>query len=542
MMEDTMNSAVGTEKKRRYEERGSILWIPFHVLRWIFSICWENKKVSFVCGLIGAPLLWIAKPYFQPLFLKVRILAPEILGAVIIFALIYILLRRKKYIGAIVTFLIFIGIGLMVLTTGSRPHYYHTLFFQFNTLDKASLKELPETRFERIHPLNSIHTATNTRIAETLHTTIPDYVSWGKGVDPHWTVGIEPAYPHQRFFGEVNRIFSLPGQNHLLDFSGENQVSVKFDSGEKMHLYKNASYLARQSFGIWRFLSYAPNEMKYIPGPDGEIVQCITLTKWDGFIFPRPHFGGVVIIKQGETTFLGKLKRLFFGEGEWVRPEDIKDFDWLAGQNLVPYEVSRHVANSFRFRYGYFAPFPLTHYRDLRVPNLPGDVNDQPFTTFFQFYEEKSSKLYHYFALEPYQNDDRAKSGLAISIFFPADGIGKVYYYEHAERNENLAGVSSVSTYIKENQKTIDWERNEVAEHRPYIHPINGKKRLCWLSTVVTKTDTGNGFIAGSSIDVFITDAATTQPVKVDAGKPWLWVSQIEEAMKSKPDAVADSN
>ena len=274
--------------------------------------------------------------------------------------------------------------------------------------------------------------------------------------------------------------------------------------------------------------------MKYIPGPDGEIVQCVTLIKWHGVLFPHPRFGGVVIIKQGKTGALNNIKRALVGEGTWIKPDEIKDHDWLIGQNLVPYEVSRHVANSFRFRYGYFAPFPLTHYKDIRIPDLPGDVNDQPFTMYFHFGDgDKRSKLYHYFALEPYQNEKRDNSGLSISVLFPADGIGPVRYYEHAEQHENLAGVSSISTFIKEEKKNYDWTRNEVAEHRPCVKVIDGKKQLFWLSTVVTKTDTGDGFIAGSSIEVFLTGAANTKPIQVTAGRPDQWVDEIKAGLES---------
>ncbi|MFA7193345.1 MAG: hypothetical protein WC087_00280 [Candidatus Paceibacterota bacterium] len=539
MMEETITATTNAEVekprrrwRRRSEEYGSILWVPFHLLRWVASVMWRNKVKSLVLLSVGLPTFWVFKPYFQPLVVNVRILLPEILGFVILVLVMRLLIKKGRYIPTLLICGIVIAGLVAVIATNSKPHYYHTLYAQFKTLDKVSLEALPETRFERIHPLNSIHTATNTRIADTLHTPVPDYVSWGDG-DPHWTVGIEPAYPHQRFFGKVDRIFSLPGQSSLLEFGGENQIKVNFDSGETMYFTKDVSYLARQSFAFWRFLSYEPSAMKYIPGPDGKMVQCVTLTKWDGFIFPRPHFGGVVIIKQSEGGFLKFIKRLFVGEGDWIRPEHIKNYDWLAGQNLVPYEVSRHVANSFRFRYGYLAPFPLTHYRDIRIPDLAGDVNEQPFTTFFSFGEgDARSKLYHYFALEPYQDESRDKSGLSVSVFFPADGVGKLYYYEHAERNENLAGVSSIATFIKQKANTVDWSANDVAEHRPYIRKINGTTRLCWISTIVTKTNVGEGFVAGSSIEVFVTDSSTTKPVKVDASKPSLWVSQIEEELK----------
>lgn len=516
------------------KSKGSILWIFFHLFTWLSGIVKRNKVRSGIVFAISFFIFLVGRAYFQPIFLRARILLMEIILLALLVGSLYYLVRKGKRLLALLLGGASVLVVFLITVTDSNPHYYQTLYFQFNTLDKRLLDQLPETQFERIHPLHSIHTATNKRIGDTLHTTIPDYVSWGPG-DPHWTVGVEPAYLHQRIFGDVERVFSLPGQNHLLDFSGENQISVEFDSGEGMYFVKDTSFLVRQGLGLWRFFSFEPSNVKYIPGPDGELVQCVSLIQWDGVVFPRPHFGGVVIIEQGDVGFWQTIGRSIFGAGTWIRPEEIEDHEWLVGQNLVPYEVSRHVANSFRFRYGYLAPFPATHYKDIRIPDLPGDVNDQPFTMYFHFGDkDKKSKLYHYFALEPFQDEERNrdKTGLSISILFPADGIGSVYYYEHGEKEENLTGVSSVSTYIKESQKNYDWTRNEVAEHRPFVRSIDGKNRLFWLSTVVTKSDTGDGFIAGSSIDTFLTDAASAKPIKVNAAKPDSWVEQIVSELK----------
>jgi hypothetical protein len=153
---------------------------------------------------------------------------------------------------------------------------------------------------------------------------------------------------------------------------------------------------------------------------------------------------------------------------------------------------------------------------------------------YFHFGEgDGRNKLYQYFALEPYQSDTRNKRGLAMSVLCPADGIGPVYYYEHQERNENCIGVSAVSTHVKEAMKSYDWSRNDVAEHRPYIRVVHGSLRLFWLSTVVTRTDeNAKDFIAGSAIEVFLTDARTALPVQVKPAQPETWVQVLEGRIK----------
>ena len=234
---------------RPAERKGSIFWVPLHLARRLGALVWRHKVRSAIVLAILIPLLMVVRAYVQPSVVQLRIWTLEILLCLIAAGFVYKWRREKKYLKVIILTLVVVGLFTGIRYASVNPHLYQTLFYQYSTLDKQLLDELPETRFERIHPLHSIHTATNKRIGDTLHTTIPDYISWGEGEDPHWTVGIEPAYPHQRLFGQVERIFSLPGQNHLLDFSGENQVAVMFDSGEAMHFTKRRVVLGASK--VW---------------------------------------------------------------------------------------------------------------------------------------------------------------------------------------------------------------------------------------------------------------------------------------------------
>ena len=240
-----------------------------------------------------------------------------------------------------------------------------------------------------------------------------------------------------------------------------------------------------RSFGPWRLLNTQPDGVIYTTDDDGEWVQIVPLIRWRGLFFPRPEFGGVQLIRQGEDTPVGStILRALRGVGRWIPPEDVAKSDFLSGQNILAYRVSRHMANSFRFQEGFFAPLPGYHRGDIRIPDLPGDMNDQPFTAYFDVDHPKGGgKLYHYFALEPF---DPERQGLNTSVFVPADGSGPILVYKHHERTGSPTGVSAIAHIVRESRKNYDWSLNRPVEHRPFIKDVAGKRRFFWLTTVVT--------------------------------------------------------
>lgn len=136
--------------------------------------------------------------------------------------------------------------------------------------------------------------------------------------------------------------------------------------------------------------------------------------------------------------------------------------------------------------------------------------------------------LYQYFALEPFHEE---KQGLNTSLFIPADGTPIVYTYSHHKRNEALTGVSAIAAKVMESRKNYDWSRNRPVEHRPYIKEIAGKTRFFWNTTVVTLKDEKSRFIAGSTPDVVLTDAAHKATVWVNALAPKQWPIQAEKEL-----------
>ena len=114
--------------------------------------------------------------------------------------------------------------------------------------------------------------------------------------------------------------------------------------------------------------------------------------------------------------------------------------------------------------------------------------------------------------------------------------MGDVLVYSHYERGDALIGVSAVAPKVRSSQKMYDWTHNSIAEQRPYIRDVGGRKRFFWLSTVVTfKNDADfakGAYIAGSAPQVTLTDALYQQVVWVDSSHPETWEESLSKALE----------
>lgn len=472
-------------------------------------------------------LVFLLRAFLHPAVIALRThIFVLTIGLPVAWALWYFLRRRTWKVKLAVLAPLAVLVAGVVLG-GFSPHEYLALYSRYRSLNLQELGELPTTAHDRIQPHNSIISLANEAMAETETPMTPDFVRVGDSY--RWTLAIEPAYTIRRSTQGVRELFNVSGTAPSPNFSRESRVKVDFPTGEGLLLWNNTFVNVIRSFGPWRFLNYEPADVKYIPDDNGEWVQAVSLIRWKGFLFPRPEFGGVQILRQRDRERGNAFTRMFVGAGEWIRPEEISEHRFLQGQNLVPYKVSRYIAHSLRFQNGFWAPFPGYHLGDIRIPDLPEDVNEQPFTIYFEFEgEQPADKLYHYFALEPYQAD---KQGLNTSLFVPADGVGDVYTYTHHRKNEALTGVSAISPKVMESRKNYDWSRNRPVEHRPYIKKVGGRTRFFWLTTVVTLKDTQSSFIAGSTPDVVLTDAAYKVVTWVNPLKPEEWTAQLEKEL-----------
>lgn len=132
---------------------------------------------------------------------------------------------------------------------------------------------------------------------------------------------------------------------------------------------------------------------------------------------------------------------------------------------------------------GFSDPLPWNMQTAVKIPNLANDQNQQPFVTDFNFEGTKTDAytgLYHWFGLEPVGDE---RTSLTFSVFVPADGTDKLFYYNHAAQKEGYAGVSAMPLKVIESRKEYDRSVNKPVEFRPYIKNIAGRKRLFFLGT-----------------------------------------------------------
>lgn len=419
---------------------------------------------------------------------------------------------------------------------GGVAHDYLALYIRYRTINIAELQKLPITGHERLQPLNSIYSLAYEQITATESPQRPDFVR----VDGEyrWTMAIEPAYAIPRLSGRVERTVSIPGDDPAPNFS--KRETVRFEVGEGMLLGKNSRTATIKTMNLLRYFNYEPSEVRYLKDDQGKWVQVVSLIRWSGIFFPRPEFGGVQVIRQEQLDFAGELNHMLWGAGEWIPPEQVGNHKFLVGQNILAYETSRYMAQAIRFQNGFLGPMPWRHEGDVRIPDMPADVNEQPFTTYFEEVAKRPGMLYHYFGLEPF---DPEKQGLSVSVFIPADGSGPVYVYKHSEHEGILTGVSAIAAKVMDTQKSFDWTRHRPVEHRPFIRDLGGERRFFWLTTIVTykddvaKTkeaiaveDQHKWFIAGTRPNIVITDARLNTPVWVSFD-PSRWPDEIKEEL-----------
>lgn len=511
------------------KKRGRLYWLRHNVWRRSRAFAERHKLLFSVLLVVGAALLFYFRALIQPLVVQLRVNVFVIVFAALVFVPLWLFARKRTRLARALA----AGTGILIAVAlwfwGPMIHQYMALYYRYKTLDVVELGELPVSDHERIPPLNSVFTIAKHKIADTESPMRPDFVRVGDSY--RFTLAIEPAYPVRRLLEGVREVFSISGTAPAPDFSNENRVSVHFETGEDLIGNRNTATAVIRSFGLRRFLNYQPDGVIYTTNHKGQWLQLVPLIRWRGIFFPRPEFGGVQVIRQRENPHLKHtVRRILTGVGQWIRPEDVPRIRFLAGQNVLSYKVSRYVANSFRFQYGFLAPFPGYHRGDIRIPDLPGDVNDQPFTTYFDVRHAKGGgKLYHYFALEPY---DPEKKGMNTSVFVPADGSETVFVYKHHERTGSPTGVSAIAHVVRESRKNYDWSVNRPVEHRPFIKDVGGKRRFFWLTTVVTVTE-GDQFTAGSVPDLVLTDPVREIPVWIDSRKPETWLDQLESELAS---------
>lgn len=441
---------------------------------------------------------------------------------------------RSKTLGRIIIGASFLLVLAGSMFYGSDIYRYIGMYMHFQLLPRQELSEVPITRYERIQPFESIATLVEQEgLSETEESTDPRLVRNAAG-DYVFSMGVGPSpdYTFQLYSKNQYEIIASPALSAAPDFSGKYRTEIEFDVGDLLVFSRSTVNNAIRAFNFLQYFSYEPAESCFIERSSGDWVQAVSLIKWEGWLIPRPVFGGVLIIEPMRGDGTDYFERIATGKGAFMSADSVQNVAYLQGQNLLPVEASRYMADCFRFQHGFMAPFPGYHENDIRIPTLLDDQLQQPFVIHFEGLA-KNGKLYHYYGLEPFQE---TKRGLNNSVIIPADGQEAVYYYDHSEKQDAYMGSSAVGFKIKESRKNYDWTLNLPAETRPIIREVRGNNRFFWLSTIVTRSakQEGRQSFGGSIPDVTITDARTGYVIWLDKEvipDQARWMDQVEKEL-----------
>lgn len=409
---------------------------------------------------------------------------------------------------------------------------YMKTYNVFKHANKIEVNELPLTQNERIQPLRNIYSMANESVGETKDVSLPHLVRVDN--ENKWTMAIQPSekYTLQRISDNTEEVFSVSSTTPFPRFSNENRIPVTFSIGESLKFSRNTYNAVVQRFNLWMLFNYEPSDTFYMKNDNNEWVQVVSLIKWNGFLFPYPTFGGVMVIENGEHNFDDYVERILFGKGTFVSPEEMKDHIYLNKQNTLSEKVSQLQAESLKFLGGFADPLPWKMETAVKIPLMPKDQNQQPYVTDFDFSGSQSgafSGLYHWFGLEPIGDE---RTSLSYSVFIPADGTNKLYYYDHATKKQGYAGVSAMPLKVKESRKEYDWTANTPVEFRPYIKEIAGRKRMFFLGTVSSISDTNAQQFDGSATpDLVLIDSEYRDVIWIDVKHPSQWDYDVYEQL-----------
>jgi len=437
----------------------------------------------------------------------------------------------------ILSLLLFFFAFLYVVGWHFKMYDYMKTYNVFKDLNKIEIQELPLTQNERIQPLRNVFSMANESVGETLDVSLPHLVR----VDGEnkWTMAIQPSekYTMQQISDNTEEVFSVSSTTPFPRFSNENRIPVTFSIGESLRFSRNTYNAVVQRFNIFQLFSNEPGDTFYMKNDDGKWVEVVSLIRWKGFFFPYPTFGGVMVIDNGEHDFNDYVERILIGKGTFISPEKMKEHDYLTRQNTLSEKVSRLQAESLKFLGGFSDPLPWNMQTAVKIPDLPDDQNQQPFVTDFDFSGtniDTYNGLYHWFGLEPVGDE---RTSLTFSVFVPADGTDKLYYYDHAAKKQGYAGVSAMPLKVIESRKEYDWSVNKPVEFRPYIKDIAGRKRMFFLGTISAIREGSDNFDGSATPDLALIDSEYRDVVWIDVKHPSVWdkavYDQLNEAWRA---------
>lgn len=500
----------------------------------------RQKTITIIVAIVLVLLLFFLRDDYQPFLLWIR----KYIFLILVIALVLFFGLRSfrnsasvgRRIGILVIMILFFGL-LYVIGGHFKMYDYAKTYNVFNNLDKVQINELPLTQNERIQPLRNIFSMANESVGETKDVSLPHLVR----VDGEnkWTMAIQPSekYTMQQISENTEEVFAVSSTSPFPRFSNENRIPVTFSIGESLKFSRNTYNAVVQRFNIWQLFNMEPGDTFYMKNDSGKWVEVVSLIKWKGFFFPYPTFGGVMIIDSGEHDFNDYLERVLIGKGTYVSPDNMKNYPFLNKQNTLSEKVSRLQAESLKFFGGFTDPLPWKMETAVKIPDLPEDQNQQPFVTDFDFSTVDAKAyngLYHWFGLEPIGEE---RTSLTYSVFIPADGTDKLFYYDHAAKKQGYAGVSAMPLKIIESRKEYDWSVNKPVEFRPYIKDIAGRRRMFFLGTVSAVKDGSAKFDGSATPDLALIDSEYRDVIWIDVKRPSTWdktvYDQLNEAWRA---------
>lgn len=494
----------------------------------------KQKTITIIGSIVILLLLFFLRDDYQPLLLFIRKYIFIILlgGFILFFGLRAFRSSAStgKRIGILGLLIVFFGLLYFVGWRFAMYDYMKT-YNVFMHLNKVEINELPLTQNERIQPLRNIFSMANESVGETKDVSLPHLVR----VDGEnkWTMAIQPSekYTLQQISDNTEEIFSVSSTSPFPRFSSENRIPVTFSIGESLKFSRNTYHAVVQRFNIFQLFTMEPSDTFYMKNDSGKWVEVVSLIKWKGFFFPYPTFGGVMVIDSGQHDFNDYVERVLIGKGTYISPSEMKNHPFLTKQNTLSEKVSRLQAESLKFLGGFTDPLPWKMETAVKIPDLPDDQNQQPFVTDFNFSGTNIGAyngLYHWFGLEPIGDE---RTSLTYSVFIPADGTDKLYYYDHASKKQGYAGVSAMPLKMIESRKEFDWSVNKPVEFRPYIKDIAGRKRMFFLGTVSAIKDDSAKFDGSATPDLALIDSEYRDVIWIDVKHPSQWNKTVYDQM-----------
>jgi hypothetical protein len=381
----------------------------------------KQKRTVILLSLLILLILFIVRDDYQPALLFLRKYLFVLLVSLVVLVIGLSRFRKTPSTGkrVLILFILASFFGLLYLFGWHyRLYDYMKTYNVYNNLNKVEIHELPLTQNERIQPLRNILSMANESVGETKDVSLPHLVRIDR--ENRWTMAIQPSekYVMQRIMNNTEEVFSVSSTTPFPRFSNENRIGVTFAIGESLMFSRNTYNAVVQRFNPWMLFNYEPSDTYYMKNDNGEWVEVVSLIKWEGFFFPYPTFGGVMVIDNGDHDFKDYLERILIGKGTYIPPNELGNYQFLSKQNILAEKVSRLQAESLKFLGGFTDPLPWNMRTVVKIPLMPKDQNQQPYVTDFDFANTNTnaySGLYHWFGLEPI-GEERTSLSFSVMI------------------------------------------------------------------------------------------------------------------------------